>query len=90
MSFDSDLHDLIEMGRRILHEGCEQRLCDQWRRRAFQLLGDLLEPQHEYSRLFQGNERCEIKRLLIRADALARVRDLVSRGHLRGSRKERA
>jgi hypothetical protein len=80
--YESELHDLIGIGRQILHEGCEQELCDAWRQRAYEMLCELLGPQHEYARLFQGKECCEIKTLLLRANVLAQVRDMVSHGHL--------
>jgi hypothetical protein len=82
MSYESELHDLISVGRRILHEGCEQQLCDEWRQRAFELLCELLGPQHEYTKLFQGGECCDVKRLLVRANVLSTVKELQARGTL--------
>jgi hypothetical protein len=88
MLFESELQDLIDIGRRILHEGCEQKLCDMWRHRCFQLLSKLLGPQHEYIALFQGNECCDVKSLLVRVKLLCAVRDLLDRRELPLGRDE--
>jgi hypothetical protein len=87
MSSESELHELIDIGRRILHERCEQRLCNEWRLRAYELLCELLGSQHEYARLFQGDECCDIKNLFVRANVLMCVKDLVERRKLSLERK---
>lgn len=88
MSSASQLDALVEVGRQILHEGCEQEFCEKWRQQAFQFLSHLLGPQHEYTKLFEDKEACEIKNLLVRANVLTLVRDLVSQGHLPVRRRE--
>jgi hypothetical protein len=82
MSIESELKELIDVGRHILHEGCEQELCDEWREQCFQTLCELLGPHHELAKAFHGNECCEVKSLLIRANILAWVLELISVGHL--------
>lgn len=82
MFSEKQLDELIGTGRRILHEGCEQQLCHEWRERALRLLCELLGPQHEYTKLFQSNECCEVKSLLVRANVLSTVKDLLVRGRL--------
>jgi hypothetical protein len=88
MTYESELHDLISVGRRILREDCEQQLCDEWRQRAHDLLCELLGPRHEYTELFRGKECCEVKSLLVRANILSTVKDLLARGTLPSKRKE--
>jgi hypothetical protein len=52
MLVESELNDLINVGRRIFHENCEQQFCDEWRQRSFELLSELLGPDQEYTKLF--------------------------------------
>jgi hypothetical protein len=87
MSCESELHDLIDIGRRILHQRCEQQLCDEWRQRAFLVLCGLLGPQHEHAKLFQTNEYCKIRSLLMRAQILWQIQDWVSQGLVPVQRK---
>lgn len=82
MAIESVIQDLIGIGRRILRERRRQELCDAWRRIAYDTLCELLGPRHKYAKLFQYEERCEIKTLLRRAAVLSLVKDMVAHGHL--------
>jgi hypothetical protein len=82
MTCETELRDLIDTGRRILQQGCKQQPCDEWRQRAFPLLCELLGPRHEHSRLFQSNDCCGVKSLVMRVEVLTRLEDMVSQGHV--------